>query len=597
MKHFCFEFNEEKDLQEIFHKVASHPASRTLIQVFCGRSNQDEIKTLRAKLIQNLPGVAIIGASSAGEIINTQDIINSIVISVSLFEQTEVKTVLIDQNDDLSAAGLKMGAELAKNSPRAVIAFGCGIKNGNFVNSNDFLQSLNNQLHDIVIAGGQSGGTDTLDSNVFVFTEKGFSNEGFAAASLANPELCINTFYALGWAPLGKKMTVTQAQGNSLYSLDDKPVAEIYKYYLGLESEKSSLYLINHFPLMIERGDIWFTNPIAEINEDGSFELIQKVHTGEQVRFSFYDASLLEENALHLKQKIEGYTPEAVFVYSCAFRKELLGKNISLEMEALKSCKNSAGFFTFGEYFTAPMEPTHFFQQTMTVLALSESDRCISENNLGHQDEIGYQGLDLRRFQLHKVLGHLVASTTEELEATNQTLAELANKDALTGLHNRRRFDEMLQLRLKEHTRSGVAITLILIDVDYFKKFNDIYGHVVGDDCLRGIAHALQGELRRPSDMAFRYGGEEFGAILSFTNYEGALTVAENIRSHVESLAITHEGSDINEYVTVSIGVLTMSGNHELSPLEVVSTCDELLYKAKNGGRNRIAGMKLNRKG
>ncbi|WP_319780657.1 diguanylate cyclase [Maridesulfovibrio sp.] len=597
MRHFCIDFKGNEDLLRLQKKIASHPPDQILIQVFCGTSDQEKITLLRSKLTEFFPGTAIIGASSAGEIINAQVTKHSIVISISLFNHTKVKTSLVDQNDDLKAAGLTMGTALEKSSPKAVIAFGCGLKNGNFLSDLPFLKALSKKLGRIPLAGGQAGGYDEQNSTVYVFTEKGFTTEGFVAASLSGPKLCIYTAYDLGWVPIGKKMTVTHSKNSRLYSIDDKPANEIYRYYLGIESDPSSLYLANNFPLMVTRGnkgDIRTTNPIAAVNRDGSFELMQKLHTGEQVQFSFYDVSLLEESALKLKQYIKASDPGVTFVYTCISRKELFGDDINIDMDALKSCNHSAGFFTFGEYYTTQDQEPNFFQQTMTILALSESDSC--NTNIRHKelDNSSRSEKDLKRFQLQKVLSHLVASTTRELKAANQVLAEQANKDGLTGLFNRRLFDTTMLAKIKEHSRAGADISLILIDIDYFKQFNDIYGHVAGDDCLRAVGHAIQEALNRPSDMAFRYGGEEFGCILSFTGQEGALTVAQNIRANVDELAIPHEGSDVNDFLTISIGVLTVNASRNIKPQEVVTACDELLYKAKNGGRNITVGMRIN---
>ena len=266
-------------------------------------------------------------------------------------------------------------------------------------------------------------------------------------------------------------------------------------------------------------------------------------------------------------------------------------------MESLKDCENGVGFFTFGEYFTESCKRPHFLQQTMTVLALSETDNCPIQNPVNKQIELTTPRSDSRRFQLLKALSNLIISTTQELESTNQQLADQANKDGLTGLANRRLFDNTILDRLKEHSRASSIISLILLDVDFFKQFNDTYGHVVGDSCLRGIAQVLKKNVKRTSDMSFRYGGEEFGCILSFTDHEKALMIANNIREGVENLAIPHENSEVNECVTVSIGVLTVvNPPHSLSPDHLISACDDLLYTAKTEGRNRMVGKEFSYK-
>lgn len=593
MKSVNIVYRNMDDLEKIRDDFQQYPAENILIQVFCGISDIKEVESLRSIVGTFFPGSAVIGASSGGEIINGEVAENSIIISVSSFEHTRVKSVLIEQNDDLEAAGESMGQAFGVGgTPNVVIVFGCGLKDGRYVNNFSFLNALNRELEGTVIAGGQAGGYDEMQSRVFVFTENGLTDRGFAGAYLWGTELCIHMAYNLSWVPIGKRMTITRAQGNRIYSIDQKSVRDIYQQYLGIEAMPSSLYLINQFPLMIKREGMTVTNPVGRVNRDGSFDFLHVFRTGEQVRFSFCDAGLQEEGALNLGHTISGYEPEAVFVYSCESRKALFGKDIQVDMAALTGCPSSAGFFTFGEHYTDSNFCSHFLQQTMTVLSISEALSCRQETaNRPVYTELS--DTDLRRFRILKALSHLVTSTAQELESKNAELAELADKDWLTGLANRRRFDAMLKVRLKEHRRSESPLSLILLDVDFFKQYNDRYGHVAGDNCLRGIAQVLSEEMRRSSDMAFRYGGEEFGVLLPFTDYRGAFNVAETIRSHVENLSIPHEGSQVNKYVTVSLGVLTLGNNPEMSPSKVLKYCDRLLYQAKDEGRDRVVGKKL----
>ncbi len=592
MRHLSTVYQGEEDLLRIHNVIASHPPQQTLMQVFCGTSDMDEVRLLRSRLVKLFPGISIIGASSMGEIVDARLMKHSTVISVSMFDHARVKTAFIDQNNDLKVAGRTMGAAFEQSPPDVLIVFGCGIKNNSFINNSPFLRELHSVIGEVALAGGLAAGYEAHESRTFVFTDQGFIEEGFVAAALSGSKLCSYTAYTLGWVPIGKTMTVTHAEGNRLYAIDGIPVREIYNHYLGLDFDPSTIYFLNHFPLMTEKDSIGTTNPISAINQDGSFELIQEIRTGEQVRFSFCDVVLQEESAKNLNKVLAEYEPEVIFVYSCAFRMEIFGDDITVDMEALTCSNHSVGFFTFGEYFTEPGRCPRFFQQTMTVLALSESDSCQIKSHANPPITVNIAKADSRRLQILKVLSHLVSSTTQELETTNQELAEQANKDGLTGLANRRLFDQVLLHRLNEHRRSKGTLSLILIDVDFFKQFNDLYGHVSGDDCLRALAQVLKKTVKRTSDLAFRYGGEEFGCILSFTDHAGALAVAGTIRRSVECLKIPHERSTVNEYVTVSIGVVTVENpSNNLSSQELINDCDLLLYQAKKGGRNRIVGQ------
>ena len=182
-----------------------------------------------------------------------------------------------------------------------------------------------------------------------------------------------------------------------------------------------------------------------------------------------------------------------------------------------------------------------------------------------------------------------IQELVQQLEIERNTAQFNSITDSLTGLANRRYFDEALRTEFYRLKRSGSTLSLIMLDVDHFKKFNDNYGHLAGDDCLRQIGTTLKTIVGRAPDIVARYGGEEFVVILPETEAIGAETLAERIRKAVEELAIPHSASDIAEYVTVSLGVVTVYTTGLASPEQVVVMADEALYCAKKGGRNRIA--------
>jgi diguanylate cyclase (GGDEF)-like protein/PAS domain S-box-containing protein len=172
-----------------------------------------------------------------------------------------------------------------------------------------------------------------------------------------------------------------------------------------------------------------------------------------------------------------------------------------------------------------------------------------------------------------------------ELETANDRLSKLATTDELTGLSNRRELNRLLDLETKRGAREGLPLSVLLIDVDHFKAFNDTYGHVEGDRCLQEVAAAIWKATRRPSDSCARYGGEEFAVLLPNTSEEGARARAEIIRNAVASLKRTHSGNETG-HVTISIGVVTSSG--ELGHPELLELADNALYSAKRSGRNKV---------
>jgi diguanylate cyclase (GGDEF)-like protein len=183
---------------------------------------------------------------------------------------------------------------------------------------------------------------------------------------------------------------------------------------------------------------------------------------------------------------------------------------------------------------------------------------------------------------------YLIKNQLNELQQANQNLQLLANLDSLTKLSNRRGFDDYIQREWDRMRRIKAPLSLIMCDVDFFKNYNDRYLHPNGDRCLIQVAMSIRNTVRRSGDLVARYGGEEFAIVLPNTDALGAVSVAENIRSAVKGLQITHEASTVCPHVTISVGVSTIIPNHENDFQALVNAADRALYQAKSQGRDRV---------
>lgn len=222
------------------------------------------------------------------------------------------------------------------------------------------------------------------------------------------------------------------------------------------------------------------------------------------------------------------------------------------------------------DYITKPYKPIELIARVRSALKLKNKidQRKTRESQLLH-------------------VTRLLEEAVFSLQVSNLT-------DGLTGVKNRRGFDEQLikeyQRTMKEnyaHNKS-TPLSLILLDVDQFKLFNDCYGHVEGDHCLKNIALALQQENRRPNDYLARYGGEEFVILLPGTSLAEAITVAERLRIAVENLNIPHSGSEVSPFITISLGVCSIVPTDETNTEAFITLTDNALYEAKSAGRNRV---------
>jgi diguanylate cyclase (GGDEF)-like protein len=193
--------------------------------------------------------------------------------------------------------------------------------------------------------------------------------------------------------------------------------------------------------------------------------------------------------------------------------------------------------------------------------------------------------LRLLRHQQGELM-RLVRERTQQLEEANRKLALISYLDAVTEVSNRRSFEEELATEWRRSTRTGSALSLLMIDVDDFKAYNDALGHRAGDECLKTVATVIDEGVRRAGDVVARYGGEEFAVLLPDTDGPGAAALAERIRSAIEARGIAHPATPRS--VTVSIGVATVNGTEDGDPSALVRAADAALYQAKRDGRNRV---------
>jgi diguanylate cyclase (GGDEF)-like protein len=195
---------------------------------------------------------------------------------------------------------------------------------------------------------------------------------------------------------------------------------------------------------------------------------------------------------------------------------------------------------------------------------------------------------------LAQVATQLKVRKYHELAQENSRLRRELIIDNLTGLTNRRGFDDFFDEEWRRALRSNYPISMMMIDIDFFKQYNDTYGHLKGDESLVQVANILKGVARRPGDVIARFGGEEFVILLPMTNAHNAVQIAEKTCRHVESLEIPHVESGISDYITISIGVVTVLPRQNIPQVDVIKTADEALYRAKSEGRNRVVFMDSN---
>ena len=611
IKSFNILYSQKSDLFDVKRRFPNYPSEKTLIQVFSGQIKKRQIERLLHDLKDVFQGVPIIGTTTAGEIFDGKVVEKTIVVNISFFEFTTIQTTLVAQYDDLWSVGKTLardltgehrspqapsfygGVTVTPTNPQAIIVFGCSIKkDGLKIDASPMLTALYEEFPQTIIAGGQAGdnGNGIIS---YVFNADKIVDHGVVAASLSGKYLSVHNSYNLSWVPIGKKLTITKAAGPRVYSIDDRAPRELYQYYLGQEVVDGLPLTAADFPLVIEREGIPLAIHALGVNEDGSFDYIHSFHSGEQVQFGFCHSGLLTLGAKKTFNELRVHPAQAAFVYSCVSRKWILGQDINIEIAPISHLAPTAGFFAYGEYFTHPIGKCLLFSQTMTVLTLAELNYTkapiITTDLKPFLSEE-----ESKQLKTLRVLHRLVETSAKEIESMNNKLAEMAHQDCLTRLSNRRYFDQKFAEEFNRAQRSQEPLSVVMIDIDKFKLYNDTYGHVKGDSCLRGVASALKKSLQRPGDFVARYGGEEFICILPNTDFEGGMFLAEKMRQNISKLSIPHGTSTVSHHVTISLGVLSLDKITEhMTPTEMIVMCDQQLYSAKDQGRNRVCGHRI----
>lgn len=287
---------------------------------------------------------------------------------------------------------------------------------------------------------------------------------------------------------------------------------------------------------------------------------------------------------------------------------------LCMKLETARTCCTIGSLYTvMKDYDTA----THYLEKSAVIArevnsntALKESHYSLStlyrttgnfEKALKHH--IAFHRIDKHVFNSTRItsmeaqlelMNSELYSTNGKLEMANAKLSKLSITDGLTGIYNRRHFDEFLRAEWARCMRRSIPISLIMIDIDFFKLFNDTYGHTIGDDCLKAVAQALDKQANRSVDLVARFGGEEFAIILSETDLAGAVKVSKRARSAIESLGIPHSKSTAAKVVSISIGVASLTPCRLTKPVELITRADKALYFSKRNGRNRITCFELN---
>ena len=343
------------------------PADKAvLIQLFCADLDTSRIQRLLDTLTAALPDAAIIGATSAGNIVDGHIAEGRIDLAFTIFETSRVRTLYIPRPD--YDAGVRCAEAFVTDQTKALIMFAESIHQDN----EPFLQGFSARRGDIPLAGGNAGDNYRFEQT-FIIHQNRLYDKGAVLCALEGETLKAYTDYSLEWKSIGSEMTITRAEGNTVYEIDHTPVEEVYRFYLGPETLENFPASVIEFPLVKIEDGVQVARSVVGRNDKGGFVYAGHFEEGDKVRFAIGSIDDVLAHSHKLFDRIVQHPVEAIFVYSCCVRKQFIGEQLNYEFAMLQQIAPTAGFFTYGEFFHGQTS-CRMLNITTTTLSLAETD-------------------------------------------------------------------------------------------------------------------------------------------------------------------------------------------------------------------------------
>jgi len=402
MKTHHITYNSQKELLKSIKVFKKFSYKSLLVQIYSGHSDTKKLQQIINTIKKELKNVFIIGASTAGEIVNAKVNENSISIGFTAFANTTLKLAYSKNTNAKSAQ--KLIKKIDSKNIKAIIL----LSNGLSGNHQEFLQEFNSYNKEVIISGGLAGDNFELKKTYIIVDDKIYNN-GSLALSFNSKNLYADNEHILSWHPIGKEMMITKAEGATVYEIDHQPAALVYEKYLGKKIFKNLPQSLLEFQLLFEEGNTTIART-PMLREKDALIFAAPVNKGQKVQFGFSNAQSLLSKASLLQDKLSSKPAQAIFVFSCVARKALLQEYLEKEMQFFENVAPTLGFITYGEYYKTE-NSNALLNCTTTLLVLSEKQKRSKQKKLNlkfHDFEFGKNTFDS--------LLYFIKQTTEELD-------------------------------------------------------------------------------------------------------------------------------------------------------------------------------------
>jgi len=408
MKHLTFLYNDKKNYTQAKKESKKQKYKSVLIQVYTAITNIDKIQTILDTLSVDFVNALVIGTTSAGEISHAKMYDDQTVISLSLFKSTKLSHVYVENIDKDN--GENLSSKICSKNTKAAVVLSEGLKGKDY---EGFIKGIKKENPSLIIAGGLAGDNFKLEKT-YIFLANKIYTSGAVAVSFSSKKLYADNKYNLNWTPIGKEFTITLSKGNVVHEIDSQSAVKFFKKYLGEELFINNAASLSDFQLLYKEGKTIVSRTPMAVDDD-AIVFAGPIKEGQKVQFGFSNASSVISGSDALSQKVSKKPAEAIYVFSCIARKKLLGKVLENEFASFEAIAPTAGFFTYGEFYSTSKNNA-LLNCTTTILILSENLKK-PKNKI--KNALLKRSLDSVTFS---ALTHFVKQTSYELNSNVKLL-------------------------------------------------------------------------------------------------------------------------------------------------------------------------------
>ena len=586
MKHLSVRYVSELDFKDKLTSLLDEYKKKSyksiLFHVYSGVLDEDLIVSICQKIKSAFDTDNIAGSISAGEIKNGRLMDRGVLISVMMFESADV---VLHRFANAAGKESEFGQKIRQLADSTPDIKGMELMlPGTNLETRTLFEEISKCNKEVQVFGGYAGGHSMESSEHYVFDQNGLYSDLIFCITYAGKDFHISVDKSVGWQTLGVPFRVTKADGNRLIEVDGRPAVELYEKYMQIEADENFAEETFEFPLMAELDGEELLRHTASVEEDGTLDLAGYVTEGMKIYLCYGAPADIVKKVDSRLIEVCDFKPEAILLYSCSVRKSFWEDFVNIEMLPFQQIAETAGFHTWGEVNRDKKNGNVLeYNITLMSIAMREGEPAPGKPKRVHVDDSVLKG----QASLIKRLTKLVYATTTELHKAytnlsvlNDQLQEMADHDGLTKLINRRRTEQFIQQCYQSMKDNGGTAGLIMMDIDFFKKVNDTYGHAVGDLTLIKVSELMRDVIADiDGSCAGRWGGEEFMLLVPGKGPDETFEVAEKLRKSIEAADFGEAG-----HVTASLGTITFEGSSEL--MNVFTNLDKALYQAKKNGRN-----------